>query len=200
MKRKPKCIEWVSILTIVITLLQIVVPFCFGKVFFSISFLISLFINVAAMVLINWNINWLNKNKTHEEAEKYKKEAPCTFQVFKFAFGIIISTIIAFICSIGKFESVNISIGQVIVMWYLLPLLLVFWAIASLDAGFYDTRSILKKLKRLPNVVKSFIIMMFVSDDQRSLWENILFKIATIVMILITVCYFIYKIVINLYD
>ena len=54
---------WISKLTIIITCIQVTIPIIGGKDFFKVSFVISLFINIIATILLNYSINWLYNKK-----------------------------------------------------------------------------------------------------------------------------------------
>ncbi len=74
-----------------LTIIQIIAPVFSGKEFFFVSVFMAFGINIVAMFLINYNINWLCKKGKKGEAEMYLKNAPCLFQAIKFSIGIILS-------------------------------------------------------------------------------------------------------------
>jgi len=141
--------------------------------------------------LISYNIWWFLRRGQKENAESYRKDAPCIFQAIKFAIGIIISSVLAIIvCVYKKLDWINVE--QVIITWYILPLVLVFVAISFLDAGFYTEKRIMDKSKSLIIGLKKLLFIMFDVDKDNKI-------IISVRGILSTVALFIMFAILGLY-
>jgi len=193
MKEMSKKI-WVSKMTIGITIIQLFVPILEGKPIFYINILMSIIINVLAMVLINCSIKWLRDKGRNDATEIYWRNAPCTFQAIKFSIGIIFSMIIVLINLVYNIKGINIE--KIIFTWYFLPLLLVFVTIAFMDIGLYDNISINEKIIRLPLFLKKFCLCMFdCSKDGKIIvtMKSVLSTIALMFLAITVVVYFIFN-------
>lgn len=153
---------WVNKITIGVTLIQVLVPIIFGTKFWSISLIISICINVLAMILINYSIVWFVKRGQNENAENYRKYAPCTFQAIKFMLGIIASSILAVVSLYKNIEWINV--GQIVVSWYFVPFALVFVTIALFDSGYYETKKISEKPQKIFGGLKNLLSIMYDKD------------------------------------
>lgn len=185
---------WVSKMTIVITIMQLIVPILGGKVFFYTSLFMSIIINALAMILINYSIKWLCNKDRNDEAEIYRRNAPCMFQGIKFSIGIVLSMIIVLINLVYKIEGIDIV--TMIFTWYFLPLLLVFVTMVFMDIGLYDNISINEKIKRMPSFLIKFCLCMFdYSKDGKIIItiKSILSTIALLLLVITVIGYFILR-------
>ncbi len=191
---------WISKLTIIITCIQVTIPIIGGKDFFKVSFVISLFINIIATILLNYSINWLyNKNNT-DSGKKYKKEAPCTFQAIKFMMGIIISIVLVGVDCIHRIDGINIA--KMICFWFFLPLLLLFTTCVLMDVGFYDKIPLSQKVYKIPQFIKKTLSYMFDYNQDgkmifsvKSIFNTVVFLCYIIVIILYVIITFISSII-----
>lgn len=187
MKKVVKKI-WLSKMTILITLIQIILPIFGGKSFCCISFFITLFINILAMFLINYSIKWLNCKDKNDEAETYFKNAPCIFQALKFSIGIIVSMVIVLTNLVHKINGIDVK--NMLITWYFLPLLLVFVSIVSLDIGLYDKEKLNEKIKKLPQFLKKFLLCMFDYGNDGKMIVTIKSSLSTIALLLLCITVF----------
>lgn len=128
---------WISKMTIVITIIQLIVPLIFGRNFFNFSFIYFILINLITTLLINLNLYWLHKKDMEEESKKYYRDAPCTMQALKFAIGLLVSVAISFIHMIHPINGIENYTYQIIVSWYFVPLIMVFVSAATIEVGLY---------------------------------------------------------------
>lgn len=179
---------WLSKMTLLITLIQIILPIFGGKPFCCISFFITFFINISAMFLINYSINLLNCKGKNDEAETYFKNAPCIFQALKFSIGIIVSMVIVLTNLVYKINWIDVK--NMIITWYLLPLLLVFVSTVSLDIGLYDKIKLNKKIKKLPQFLRKFLLCMFDYNNDGKMIITVKGLLSTIALILLCITVF----------
>lgn len=194
MKKVSKKI-WISKITIGLTVIQLIVPRLGGKSFFRISMLMTIIINMLAMVVINCSAKWLHEKGGDNASEIYLRNAPCMFQAIKFSIGIIFSMAMVLINLVLKKEWVDIE--KMIFSWYFLPLLLVFVAIISMDIGMYDNISNGEKIMKLPLFPKKFCLCMFdYSKDGKIIItiKSILSTIALMFLVITVVGYYIFNI------
>lgn len=185
---------WISKMTIGIIIVQLIIPILGGPPFFGISILMSIIINILAMVVINCSIKWLHNKGRNDVADVYWKHAPCMFQAIKFSIGVILSVAIVFINLVYKIEGINIE--KIIFTWYFLPLLLTFVAIAFIDIGLYDNISINEKIIKLPLFPKKFCLCMFDYSKDGKInvtIKGVLSTIALMVLVITVVVYFIFN-------
>ena len=124
MKKTVKKI-WVSPITLILTAMQIVFAIATkeapGWVFYM-----SMFINFTAIAVVNYNVQWLNKQNRIKEADKYRKEAGCNFSGIRFTMGLVLLTVIALI---SVFYPVNANDAlNYMAKWYIAPFALVWFA------------------------------------------------------------------------
>lgn len=194
MKKISKKI-WVSKTTIGITVIQLIVPRLGGKPFFWYSILMSIIINMLAMVLINCSIKWLHDKGRDDASEIYLRNAPCMFQAIKFSIGIILSIAIALINLMYKIEGIDIE--KMIFPWYFLPLLLLFVAIGFMDIGLYDNIPKSEKIMKLLLFPKKFCLCMFDYNKDGKIIitiKSILSTMALMFLVITVVLHFIFNI------
>lgn len=183
---------WISKMTIVITIVQLITPLIFGRTFFNFSFLYFVLINIITTLVINCNLNWLYKKGMEEETKKYYRDAPCTMQALKFAIGILVSMAIAFVNIIYPINGIEKYAYKIIVSWYLVPLIMVFVSATKIEVGLNDNISILGKVRKIPLFLKRLFLAFFNYDKQGKIIFNlksILSTIAFLAMIIVVVGY-----------
>lgn len=183
---------WISKITIVITIVQLIIPLIFGKTFFDFSFIYFILLNGIATLAINFNLNWLYKKGMEDDVKKYYRDAPCTMQVIKFAIGILVSMVVVFVNIIYPTNGIEKYKYKIIVSCYIVPLIMVFVSGTIIEVGLNDNISILGKIRKIPLFLKKLFLAFFYYDNQGKIifdLKSILSTIALFSMIIIVIIY-----------
>ncbi|SFI39175.1 hypothetical protein SAMN05192551_11617 [Tindallia magadiensis] len=163
--QKPTKRIWFSGMTIVLAIIQIVIPLVFGTTFALLSFLYFVITGLIVTVLINWSISWLKSKGRNTEAERYYKDAPITFQIWKFAIGIFVSMVIVFYNMVSPIDGIQNQILGIIISWYFVPLIMVFISSATVEVGMNEEGKIKDKFGKLPKFAIRLVLTFFDEDQ-----------------------------------